>query len=175
MQPLISVCRSRKSWLALTIGAILLEVIALFFQYGMHLEPCVMCIYQRVAVMGLIFAGLIGMIQPQHFLIRSLGFVIWGISAAWGLSVAIELVDIQTNPSPFATCPFLPEFPSWMPLHDWLPSVFMPTGMCSEVPWQLFGITMGQWMIGVFSVMLVICILLLPFSFVLSKYSKVPH
>ena len=42
-----------------------LEGSALYFQYGMDLQPCVMCIYERVALFGIAFAGLIGLIAPH--------------------------------------------------------------------------------------------------------------
>lgn len=143
------------SWFLLICTALGLEATALFFQYIMELDPCVMCIYQRLAIFGIAAAGLIGFINPKSRVLRSVGVVLWGVSTAWGLKIAIELVQLQSNPSPFATCSFLPEFPSWMPLHEWLPSVFMPTGMCSDIPWSLFNVTMSEWMVVVFSVYLI--------------------
>ncbi|MGS0680073.1 disulfide bond formation protein DsbB [Shewanella sp. 125m-7] len=151
MNALIRFSHSRAAWLILMLSAVALELAALFFQHIMKLDPCVMCIYQRLAVFGLVFAGLIGVAAHRSVIARALGLLLWGVSAGWGLKLAIELVDMQTNPSPFATCSYLPEFPSWMQLHEWLPSIFMPTGMCTDIPWELMGVTMGQWMIVAFS------------------------
>ena len=152
MNTLIHFAQSRLAWLTLTLSAVLLLIIALFFQYGMSLNPCVMCIYQRLAVIGLILAGIVGCLGYRSRFFRLIAVLLWGISSIWGLKFAIDLVDLQMNPSPFATCAFLPEFPSWMPLHEWLPSVFMPSGMCTDAPWIFGGLSMGQWMIGIFSV-----------------------
>ncbi|MCL2918816.1 disulfide bond formation protein DsbB [Shewanella litorisediminis] len=154
MQSLISFAHSRLSWGILALSALALESAALYFQHIMKLDPCVMCIYQRVAVFGLLAAGLIGLVAPANRLVRTIGALLWGISAAWGLKLALELVDMQNNPNPFSTCSFLPEFPTWLQLHEWLPSVFMPTGMCSDIPWQFAGVTMGEWMIVAFAVYL---------------------
>ncbi|QLE85775.1 disulfide bond formation protein DsbB [Shewanella sp. Scap07] len=154
MSALTRFAQSRTAWLILFLSALGLEACALFFQYVMLLDPCVMCIYQRVALMGILAAGLIGVIGHSNRFARFIAVLAWGASAGWGLKVAVDLVDMQTNPSPFSTCSFLPEFPSWMPLHEWLPSVFMPAGMCSDIPWEMFGVTMGQWMILAFSVYL---------------------
>ncbi|MCL1096298.1 disulfide bond formation protein DsbB [Shewanella kaireitica] len=154
MNALIKFSQSRTAWLTLTATALALELAALFFQYVMKLDPCVMCIYQRLAIFGILFAGLLGIVGYQSRIVRFVAMGLWGTSAAYGLKLALELVDMQTNPSPFATCSFLPEFPSWMPLHEWIPSIFMPTGMCTDIPWQMMGITMGQWMIVAFSVYL---------------------
>lgn len=159
MSPLTRFAQSRTAWLILFASAAALEGCALYFQYVMLLDPCVMCIYQRLALFGVLFAAALGCIGYRHRVVRLMSIILWGVSAAWGLKLAIELVDMQTNPSPFSTCSFLPEFPAWMPLHEWLPSVFMPTGMCTDIPWQLFGVTMGQWMIVAFSVYLLALII----------------
>ncbi|MCL1123380.1 disulfide bond formation protein DsbB [Shewanella surugensis] len=151
MKTLVRFSQSRIAWLSLTFSALLLEIIALFFQYGMQLNPCVMCIYQRLAMIGLIVAGVIGSLAYRSRFMRFIAIILWGVSSIWGLKFAIDLVDLQTNPSPFATCAFLPEFPSWMPLHEWIPSIFMPSGMCTDAPWIFGGFSMGQWMIGIFS------------------------
>ena len=151
MNALIRFSHSRAAWLILMLSAVALELAALFFQHIMKLDPCVMCIYQRVAVFGLVFAGLIGVIGYRSRIARAIAVLVWSISAIWGLKLAIELVDMQMNPSPFATCSYLPEFPSWLQLHEWLPSIFMPTGMCTDIPWEFMGVTMGQWMIVAFS------------------------
>ena len=47
----------RSGWLLLLISALALEGAALYFQYGMELQPCVMCIYERVALFSIAFAG----------------------------------------------------------------------------------------------------------------------
>lgn len=155
MKPVIFFAQSRLAWLILTGTALGLEIAALCFQYLLKLDPCVMCIYQRLAIFGILAAGLIGVVGYKHRFARLIAVVGWGISAAWGLKLALELVDMQTNPSPFATCSFLPEFPAWMPLHEWIPSIFLPTGMCSDIPWEMMGLTMGQYMIGAFAAYLI--------------------
>ena len=44
----------RRAWWLLAVSALALELTALWFQYGMGLDPCVKCVYQRLAVMGLV-------------------------------------------------------------------------------------------------------------------------
>lgn len=155
MKPVTQFAQSSLAWIILAGTALGLELCALFFQYVMKLDPCVMCVYQRLAIFGILGAGLIGVIGHKIRLMRLLAIIGWGASAAWGLNLALELVDMQTNPSPFSTCSFLPEFPNWMPLHEWIPSIFMPTGMCTDIPWEMAGVTMGQWMIVAFSAYLI--------------------
>ncbi|WP_199608824.1 disulfide bond formation protein DsbB [Flocculibacter collagenilyticus] len=143
----------RWPWIILAVTALAFEIIALYFQYGMGLEPCIMCIYQRTAVFGVLFAAIIAAISPQNILFRLAGFIGWGVSAIWGTLIALEHVEMQTNTNPFAffTCEIEPNFPSWMPLHHWIPSIFEATGSCDSIDWQFLGFSMPQWMIVVFA------------------------
>ncbi|MFN6972746.1 MAG: disulfide bond formation protein B, partial [Rheinheimera sp.] len=45
-----------------------------------------------------------------------------------------------------SSCGIFPDFPTWLPLHEWIPEVFKPTGMCGEILWTLFGYSMPFWM-----------------------------
>ena len=162
-----SFAQSRLAWLILALSAIGLELTALFFQYGLKLDPCVLCIYQRLAVFGLFVAGLVGISSGNKF-IRIIALLIWGYSAFIGLQFANELVAMQTNSSPFSTCGFLPDFPSFLPLHEWFPSILMPTGMCTDDAWGLWRLSMAQWMQVIFS-----CYLILLAIFVYPVISKI--
>lgn len=142
----------KKPWLALGVSALFLEIAALFFQYAMDLDPCIKCVYQRAAVFGIMFAGFICYLNPQNLLLRVVGFAGWGISSIWGLLIAKEHVDIQTSNNPFLSiCGFEPNFPSWLPLHEWIPAIFKPTGMCGEVDWHFLGFSMPQVMLLIFA------------------------
>jgi disulfide bond formation protein DsbB len=143
---------AKRAWALLFLSALVLAVIALYFQYFRGLAPCIMCIYQRTAVFGVMFAAL-PVIFINNMLSRLIAFVGWGVSAIWGLLIAIEHVDIQTAANPFfATCEIIPNFPSWAPLHQWLPNIFAATGDCGDINWAFFDMSMPQWMIVVFAV-----------------------
>lgn len=143
---------SPKAWLCLAFSALSLEAIALYFQYAMELAPCIMCVYQRLAILALVFAGISGAILANYAIGRLLGFSLWATAAIWGLITAIEHVDMQANSgSLFYSCEFIPNFPSWAPLHQWFPLLFEATGDCGEISWQLLGYSMPQWMVAIFS------------------------
>lgn len=148
----------RFPWLALAASGVLLEAAALYFQYGMGLQPCVMCVYIRLAVLGLVAAGLLGAIAPERPAVQFLGFAVWAVAAGQGLALSRELIMIQ-EAGPYSlevTCSFLPQFPAWMPLHEWLPHFFMPTGNCTDDVWQFLGLSMAQWLQWVFLAYLVV-------------------
>ncbi|PVV22694.1 MAG: disulfide bond formation protein B, partial [gamma proteobacterium symbiont of Ctena orbiculata] len=83
--------QTRLPWLLLAISALLLEAAALYFQYGLELDPCVLCIYQRAAVMGIFISALIGMSAPRSIVARMIGYAGWGLAAGWCLYLALEL------------------------------------------------------------------------------------
>lgn len=142
---------NRKAWLALAGVATAFELIAMYFQHVMGLGPCVMCIYQRTAMLGLVFAGLIGAIAPQNFVVRLVGYGLWGYSAIKGLLLALEHVEIQTSNSPFFSCDFRPNFAHTLPLDEWLPFFFKVGGDCVAITWSFLGYSMSQWMIVIFA------------------------
>ena len=151
MKFLSDLTTSKKAWLLLALSALALEACALFFQYALDLKPCIMCVYQRLAIGAIILAGLIGAAGHKSLLARVIAFALWGTGAIWGALLAIEHVEMQSNSgSLFFSCEFIPNFPSWAPLHEWLPSLFEATGDCGEISWQLLGYSMPQWMIVVY-------------------------
>jgi disulfide bond formation protein DsbB len=146
----------RRAWGLLFVSALSLEIAALYFQHVTDLRPCIMCIYQRTALFGVMFASIPAMLV-NNLITRCIGYIGWGISAIWGLKIAIEHVDIQTAANPFfATCELVPNFPSWAPLHEWLPAIFEATGDCGDINWSFMDMSMPQWMIIIFSVYSVI-------------------
>lgn len=141
-----------KPWLLLALSALALELCALFFQYVMDLAPCIMCVYQRVAVCAIILAGFIGFAGCRFLLARVIAYALWGVGAIWGLIIALEHVEIQANSgSLFFSCEYIPNFPTWAPLHEWIPFLFEATGDCGEISWQFLGYSMPQWMVVVYA------------------------
>ena len=146
----------RWAWGLLAASALFLELCALFFQHILGLHPCVMCIYERIATLGVLTAGLIGMVNPQKWYLRWSALLLWGFSAFRGLQLALQHVDYQINPSPFNVCSPYADFPSWLPLDTWVPWLFFPDGDCSEISWQFLGLSMPQWLVAIFAAYLLV-------------------
>lgn len=152
--------KGRGAWLLLALTAFALEMSALFFQHIMQLPPCVMCIYERCALFGVMGAGIVGAIAPKTPL-RWVAVLIWLYSAWEGLRLSWEHTMIQLHPSPFVTCDFAARFPSWLPLDKWLPSVFVASGDCAVKSWSFLTLSMPQWMTGIFAAYLLVAALIL--------------
>ena len=158
---------SRLAWLLLLLFVLFFEACALFFQHVMMLAPCVMCIYERIAMLGIGAAGLIGLVAPQNPVIRWLGLAVWGGSAYSGLQLALQHVDYQFHPSPFKTCDLFVTFPDWAPLNQWAPWMFEAYGDCSKLLWQFLTLSMPQWLVIIFAANLAAVAL-----FIVVQYAK---
>ena len=150
--------QGRGAWLLMAFTALALELTALWFQHVMLLKPCVLCIYERCALFGVLGAALIGAIAPKTPL-RYVAMVIWLYSAFRGVQLTYEHTMLQLYPSPFATCDFMVRFPEWLPLDKWVPQVFVASGDCAERQWDFLGMEMPQWLLGIFIAYLIVAVL----------------
>ena len=150
----------RSAWLLMACTACGLELVALYFQHVMLLKPCVMCIYERCALFGIMGAGIVGAIAPKTPL-RWVAILLWLYSAWEGLRLAWEHTMLQLHPSPFVTCDFAARFPTWLPLDKWLPAIFVATGDCAERTWVWLNLSMPQWLLGIFAAYLLVAVLVL--------------
>ena len=153
MKLLSNLCDNARAWQVLAVSALGLELAALYFQYIMDLAPCIMCIYQRVAIWAIFLAGVVGAVAHKNIVARLIAFCLLGTGAIWGLIIALEHVEMQTSSTPFLfSCDIFPNFPTWAPLHEWIPSLFAATGDCGLISWQFLGFSMPQWMIVVYAI-----------------------
>ncbi|MDP8079651.1 disulfide bond formation protein DsbB [Phocoenobacter skyensis] len=157
----------RSAWLLLILSGAILEGIALYFQHKMGLVPCVMCIYERIALLAICIAGVIAFIAPRFFVFRFIALGIGIFGAIKGLSLSIEHTNYQLNPAPWNQCPIKVNFPTELPLNQWLPSFFEAGGSCSEIQWQFLTFSMPQWLIMIFSAYLTILVVV-----ALSQFKK---
>jgi len=120
---------------------------ALYAQYFLMLEPCPLCILQRIAVvgMGLVFLlaalhnpGGVGRFAYALLLVvpMSLGAVVAG-RHAW-----LQMLPEEQVP---ACGPGLDYMWENFPLADVINMVFQGSGECADVDWQLLGLSMPAW------------------------------
>lgn len=148
--------KNRVAWFLLLLSTIIFEATALFFQHVLHLAPCTLCIYQRIAISGIALASLIGLFSPKSFLCRSIAIVVWLYSAYHGFNLAYQQARLQFAPSFTDSCSINVQFPDWLPLNIWFPNVFNAYGSCAEKLWSFLTIEMSQWMVIIFSCYIIV-------------------
>jgi protein dithiol:quinone oxidoreductase len=124
---------------------------ALYSQHALGLEPCPLCILQRIAVFatGLAFLG-----AALH---RSAGrgaAIAWGsliaLVAALGAGIAARHVWITAQPpGTVAECgASLDYMLEMLPLQEVLAKVLTGSGECGTVDWRFLGLSMPAWVLA---------------------------
>jgi len=149
---------SRMPWLVLAAITVALELFALWLQHVMLLRPCVMCIYERCALFGIMLAGLLGTIASNRTF-RIAALALWIYSAWKGLELAWAHAIVQLYPSPFSVCDLAVRFPAWLPLDSLFPQFFVASADCAEIQWTFMTLGTAQWLVGVFGIFLLIALL----------------
>ena len=123
---------------------------ALYAQYHLHLEPCPLCIFQRVAViaLGVVFA--IGALHaPGSSAGRRAYAVLALLAALAGIAVAGRQAWLQSLPADQvpACGPGLGYMFDSMPFGKMLAKVFMGSGECAVINWRFLGLAMPVWVL----------------------------
>lgn len=117
---------------------------ALLLQHVVGLDPCPLCIFQRIAYLALAFFALIAAWLSSRPASRWFGVLVL-LSALTGAGIAGWHVWLQMNPQGMSCGPGLAAMLESFPLTEVLPKVFRGSGDCSESAWTLVGLTIAQW------------------------------
>ena len=123
---------------------------ALYVQYQLLLDPCPLCIFQRVAVIGIGIAFLLlAIFNPAPGWLRRIFLAVFGLSALGGLVVAGRHVWLQNlPPDKVPTCgPGLAYMLDNFPLGNALKMVFTGSGECATTDWSFVGLSMPTWVL----------------------------
>ena len=150
---------SRLIYLAMFLACAGLIGFALYLQHALGLEPCPMCILQRYAfiVMGVI--ALAAAIHNPALLGRRIYGGLLVVMAATGGGIAIRHVYLEHYPPKIFDCGadvgFMLES---FPLTQALPMIFRGTGDCTKVVWQFLGLSIAEWSLICFAILIVAAI-----------------
>jgi len=116
-------------------------------QGQLGLEPCAMCILQRYAFVAV---GMVALVAGIHGPTRGMALKIYGalviLFALAGAGTAIRHSWLQHNPPATQSCGQELEFYlENFPLAQALPKIFAGSGSCSEVQWKFLGLSIPEW------------------------------
>ena len=119
---------------------------ALFLQYFRGLEPCPLCMIQRVFFIALGFVFLIAAIAgPSGFFVKVYG-VIAVVLAISGAGFAIRHVWLQWYPPAMESCTAdLFTQLQRLPFGSVIERALYATGDCARIDWTLLGLSIAQW------------------------------
>ena len=143
-------------WLAMAVGALALEGIALYYQYALDQYPCVVCIHVRIWVAAFAVVGVLGLALK-----RSRG----GLLVANVLSLVVAIGFAERSWRTLAlerrwieelACTMDAGLPTWFALDHWFPTVFGVQASCGLTPIIAFDITMAESLMAISVVALVV-------------------
>jgi disulfide bond formation protein DsbB len=122
---------------------------ALYAQYVLLLDPCPLCVFQRIATISLGAVFLAAAIHdPGRFGARVYAVLVV-LTAGFGVGVATWHVRLQNMPSQDVPgCgPGFEYIMENFALFDALSMIFKGSGECADVLWRMLGLSMPSWVI----------------------------
>ena len=120
---------------------------ALYVQHSMFLDPCPLCVFQRVAFLWIgvfsLLAAIHGPAATGRWIYTSL--VLLGCAAGAGIAgrhVWLQSLPPELVPDCGAGLNYMLET---MPFTDVLGQVFYGSGECAEIDWVFLGLSMPGW------------------------------
>ncbi|MFC4729792.1 disulfide bond formation protein B [Coralloluteibacterium thermophilus] len=122
---------------------------ALYLQYWHYLDPCPLCIFQRIAFIALGLVFLVGALHgPRGRVGRSVYGALALLAAGGGAAVAARHVWLQSLPPdevPACSSMGLDYMVGTLPLGEVVRRVFSGSGECAVIDWSFLGLSMPAW------------------------------
>jgi len=156
---------SQLSYRQVSFGLFLASVagmaFALYLQHGVGLEPCPLCVFQRVGLMGMgLFALIAAIHNPTQLWLRRVYAGLAGLSILWSTGVAARHVWLQNlPPEDVPACgPGLDYWLDVFPMKEVIQKVLHGSGECAVIDWTFLGLSLPTLSAAFFSVLLVGCV-----------------
>jgi disulfide bond formation protein DsbB len=139
--------RPRLIFLAILLACAALLGYGYYLQYGQGLEPCPLCIFQRVCFMVLGAIALLAVLHNPAQIGGRVYAALASLSATAGIVFAGRQVWLQhLPPDKVPACgPGLEYWMQTLPLAETIKKVFRGTGECAEVDWTFLGLSIAEW------------------------------
>ena len=139
---------------------------ALYLEHVQGLEPCPLCVFQRVFVIlaGVIF--LVAFLHNSKALFHYIYALLSLVAATGGAAVAARHVWLQHLPADeVPSCgPGLDYLLDAFPLTEVFQTVFSGSGECANISWTLLYLSLPEWVLLLFAGLAAMAILQLLFK-----------
>ncbi len=129
---------------------------AYYLEYALGLEPCPLCIFQRVAMLSVMVVCAIGMLHGPQAAGRRIYAVLGGLSALAGAAIAarhVWLMHLPADQVP-ACGPGLGYLMDVMPWQQVLAEVLRGDASCATVKGSFAGLSLPAWTLIYFLMLL---------------------
>lgn len=157
MNPAALLKSPRTPFLLVLVAGLALTTGGVIFSQFLNLAACPLCILQRMVYLSLGLLAVPGLLVAKLPWGRRLVALAMAIGAGTGVFIAGYQVWIQRF-SPSTTCGGVMTW--WEELVDWageqVPLLFQASGLCSDPAWTLFGLSIADWSLGFFTLLLLL-------------------
>lgn len=145
---------ARTRYLFIAVACFGMLAVGLTIGVWLNLQPCPLCIFQRVLYLVIGSAALAGAVMSGSPLARRLASGGGVAAAIGGLATASYQTYMQLFPASVVECGF--SEPNLIErfvdvLGPYWEFMFLATGLCSSVDWTFLGLSMANWSIPAFT------------------------
>lgn len=143
---------TQRVFLGMALSAAAAMAAALYLQHYAGLEPCPLCVFQRVAVIAFGAISLLAFVHNRRGVGRRIYAGLALLAGVAGIVVAGRHVWLQHLPADqVPSCgPGLDYWLEALPLQQVINQVFKGAGECAVVDWTLLGISLPEWTLVMF-------------------------
>jgi len=134
---------------------------ALYLEHVQGLEPCPLCVFQRVGLIGMGLIALLAFIHNPISNAMKRGYALLAaVAIGWSVAVAARHVWLQhLPPDKVPSCgPGLNYLVDALPFNAVLKEVLSGSGECAVIDWTFLGQSLPFWSLLYFSLILLICL-----------------
>jgi len=146
-------------WFYFSILAVCTALLAfgLYLEHGLGLEPCPLCVFQRIAYIAIAITAFIGLVHGFGRVSSLIYCGLMALAALIGAGIAGRQVWLQHLPADQvpACGPGLDYILDTFPLARALKMVLGGSGECAEVQWQFLGFSIAEWSLFCFVLLVV--------------------
>ena len=139
-------------WAFCLVAVIGLMSFGLYLEHVKYLDPCPLCITQRLFYIMIGLFALVGLVAFRSRLVQRIDASLMFLSAIGGIVTAGRQVWLQHLPADqVPACG--PGLQYWLdnnPMLETLSLLFKGDGNCAEVQWQFLGLSIGEWSLAWF-------------------------
>ena len=149
---MFSILTARRFHGLVAVVAFALLAVAFYMEYQMGLEPCPLCMLQRIAFFCI---GVVALISAIHRSVNAaksyaIGIVVFSLLGA-ALSLRhLYLQNLPTEELP-ACLPGLSYMLEVFPWQEIMQAMIMGTGECGDVLWTFLGLSIPGWTLVAFA------------------------
>lgn len=137
----------RLIWLGCLFSVIGLMSYAIYAEKVLYLDPCPLCITQRMFYIGIGLFSFIGLFMIRTLWAQRFSAVLLSLCAVGGIVTAGRQVWLQHLPPELVPeCGLGLQY--WLQNEPWLKTLsllFKGDGNCAEVHWRFMTLSMGEW------------------------------